>query len=94
MKLLTQGKWLWSRTIGSTLVGEAVDSSLFYFIAFYAIWPTEQVIAVALSQYVLKTSWEIVMTPVTYKVVNFLKRKENEDYYDRDTAFTPFTWKV
>jgi uncharacterized integral membrane protein (TIGR00697 family) len=94
MKIATQGKWLWTRTIGSTIIGEAVDSGLFYFIAFYAIWPLEQVIKVALAQYVLKTTWEIVMTPVTYRVVAFLKRKENEDYYDRDTAFNPFTWRV
>ncbi|MDE2431060.1 MAG: VUT family protein, partial [Burkholderiales bacterium] len=79
---------------GSTLVGELVDSSLFYVIAFYGIWSTEQVIAVAIAQYILKTSWEVVMTPVTYKVVNFLKRKEDEDYYDRNTNFTPFSLKV
>jgi uncharacterized integral membrane protein (TIGR00697 family) len=90
MKLLTEGKWLWSRTIGSTLVGEAVDSGLFYVLAFYGIWPTGQVIAVAVAQYILKTSWEVVMTPVTYKVVAFLKAKEHEDHYDRHTHFTPF----
>ena len=94
MKVATQGKWLWTRTIGSTIIGEAVDSGLFYFIAFYAIWPLEQVVKVAIAQYVLKTCWEIVMTPVTYRVVAFLKRKENEDYYDRNTAFNPFTWRV
>ncbi len=90
MKLFTNGRFLWMRTIGSTMVGEAVDSGLFYVLAFYAIWPTEQVIAVALAQYVLKTSWEVVMTPVTYRVVAFLKAKEHEDYYDRKTDFTPF----
>lgn len=94
MKIWTQGRALWSRTIGSTLIGEAVDSALFYFIAFYAIWPTEQVIKVAIAQYVLKTAWEVLMTPVTYRVVDFLKKKENEDYYDRDTNFTPFRWRV
>jgi uncharacterized integral membrane protein (TIGR00697 family) len=90
MKLLTQGRFLWSRTIGSTLVGEAVDSGLFYVLAFYGIWPTGQVIAVAVAQYVLKTSWEVFMTPVTYKAVAFLKTKEHEDHYDRHTNFTPF----
>jgi len=90
MKIATQGKWLWSRTIGSTIVGEAVDSSLFYFIAFYGIWQTEDIIKVAVAQYFLKTAWEVIMTPVTYKVVAFLKRRENEDYYDRDTNFNPF----
>ena len=94
MKLLTQGKWLWTRTVGSTVVGELVDSALFYFIAFYGIWATGDVIKIAIAQYVLKTGWEVVMTPLTYKVVGFLKRVENEDYYDRDTNFTPFTLKT
>jgi queuosine precursor transporter len=94
MKIWSNGKRLWTRTIGSTLVGEFVDSSLFYVIAFYGIWATEDVIKVAMVQYVLKTSWEVIMTPVTYKVVGFLKRAENEDYYDRNTHFTPFTVKL
>jgi queuosine precursor transporter len=94
MKIWSQGKRLWMRTIGSTLVGELVDSSLFYVIAFYGIWPLEQVVAVAVAQYVLKTSWEVIMTPVTYRVVAFLKAKENEDYYDTHTHFTPFSIKV
>jgi len=80
MKIWTGGKYLWSRTIGSTLVGELIDSSLFYFIAFYGIWATADVFKIALVQYVLKTGWEVVMTPVTYRVVAFLKRAENEDY--------------
>ena len=91
LKLLTKGRMLWTRTIGSTLVGEAIDSSLFYMLAFYGIWPTEQVIAVALAQYALKTGWEVVMTPVTYRVVSFLKAKEHEDFYDWHTNFSPFT---
>lgn len=94
MKIMTEGKWLWTRTIGSTVVGEFVDSSLFYVIAFYGIWATSDVIKVALVQYVLKTGWEVVMTPVTYKVVGFLKRHEQEDYYDRNTNFTPFSIKL
>ncbi len=94
MKLWSGGRWLWTRTIGSTLAGELVDSSLFYVIAFYGIWPLEKVIQVAIAQYVLKTAWEVVMTPVTYKVVAFLKRAENEDWYDRNTNFTPFRLKV
>jgi uncharacterized integral membrane protein (TIGR00697 family) len=94
MKIWTGGKYLWSRTIGSTLVGEAIDSSLFYFIAFYGIWATGDLVKIVIAQYILKTTWEIVMTPLTYKVVGFLKRKENEDYYDRDTNFTPFSVKV
>jgi hypothetical protein len=93
MKIWTGGKWLWTRTIGSTLVGELVDSSLFYVIAFYGIWPDQQVVSVAIAQYFLKTGWEVVMTPVTYQVVNFLKRKEHEDFYDRNTNFNPFRLK-
>jgi len=94
MKILTQGKRLWTRTIGSTVVGELVDSSLFYFIAFYGIWETSDIVKVAMVQYLLKSGWEIVMTPVTYRVVAYLKRVENEDYYDRNTNFTPFSVKV
>jgi queuosine precursor transporter len=94
MKLRTQGRWLWTRTIGSTVVGEAVDTSLFYVIAFYGIWATPDLVKIALTQYVLKTSWEIVMTPVTYRVVGFLKRAEQEDYYDRGTNFSPFSLKT
>jgi uncharacterized integral membrane protein (TIGR00697 family) len=94
MKIWTQGKYLWTRTIGSTAVGELVDSSLFYMIAFYGIWSTSQIIQVALAQYVLKTLWEVLATPLTYAVVGFLKKKENEDYYDTDTNFTPFKIKV
>ena len=90
MKIATQGKWLWSRTIGSTIIGELVDSGLFYVIAFYGIWPNAQIVQVAIAQYALKTGWEVLMTPLTYRVVNFLKRKEHEDWYDRDTDFNPF----
>jgi uncharacterized integral membrane protein (TIGR00697 family) len=91
MKIATRGRWLWSRIIGSTLCGELVDSALFYTIAFLFVWPTEQLIIITLTQYVLKSVWEIVMTPVTYQVVAFLKRMEQEDYYDRHTNFTPFS---
>ena len=75
-------------------MGELFDSSLFYVIAFYGIWPTEQVVAVAIAQYFLKTGWEVLATPLTYQVVGWLKRKENEDHYDRDTDFSPFRVKV
>jgi len=94
MKIWTSGKRLWTRTIGSTVFGELVDSSLFYFIAFYGIWETSDVLKVAMAQYLLKTGWEVVMTPVTYRIVAFLKRVEQEDYYDRKTNFTPFSVKV
>jgi len=90
MKIWTAGKWFWTRTIGSTLVGELVDSSLFYFVAFYGIWATSDIVKVAIAQYILKSAWEAIMTPVTYRVVAFLKKAENEDYYDRNTDFSPF----
>ena len=91
MKLFTEGNLLWTRTIGSTVVGEFVDSIIFYPLAFYGFWPNDLLIKVMITNYVLKVTWEIVATPLTYKVVNFLKRKENEDYYDRETNFTPFS---
>jgi queuosine precursor transporter len=91
MKIWTQGRELWSRIIGSTLCGELVDSVLFYSIAFGGLWATSDLLTVTVTQYVLKSAWEIVMTPVTYRVVAFLKRAENEDFYDRDTDFTPFS---
>ena len=94
MKVWTQGRWLWTRTIGSTLAGEAVDSALFYTIAFAGLWSVDLLLTVMVTQYVLKTSWEVLMTPVTYRIVAFLKRAENEDYYDRDTNFTPFSLKT
>ena len=94
MKIMTAGRHLWMRTIGSTAAGELIDSGIFYMTAFYGIWATEQVIAVAIAQYFLKTGWEVVMTPVTYRVVAALKRAEDEDWYDRDTDFNPFRVRV
>ncbi|MFL5519184.1 MAG: queuosine precursor transporter [Gemmatimonadales bacterium] len=91
MKLRTGGRMLWLRTIGSTIVGEAVDSMIFYPLAFLGVWSRDLVIQVLISNYLLKVGWEAVMTPVTYRVVNALKRAEQEDYYDRDTNFTPFS---
>jgi queuosine precursor transporter len=91
MKIWTEGRWLWTRTIGSTLCGELVDSALFYSIAFYGLWPEDKLLAVMLTQYVMKSAWEVFATPLTYRVVAFLKRAEQEDYYDRDTNFTPFS---
>jgi len=95
MKIITAGKWLWTRTIGSTIFGEAVDSALFYPLAFYGtgIIPNDKLPLVMLSQFVIKVGVEVVFTPVTYKVVNALKRAEHEDYYDRNTDFNPFTLK-
>jgi uncharacterized integral membrane protein (TIGR00697 family) len=96
MKIATRGKWLWTRTIGSTIAGEAVDSALFYPLAFYGsgIVPNDKLPLVMLMQFVLKVGVEIVFTPVTYKIVGALKRAENEDYYDRGTDFTPFSLRA
>ena len=96
MKVWTAGRWLWMRTIGSTLFGEAVDSALFYPLAFYnsGIIPNEALPKVMLAQFILKTLVEEVFTPVTYKIVAFLKRTEGIDHYDRDTDFTPFSIKT
>ncbi|OGA31766.1 MAG: hypothetical protein A3F75_03835 [Betaproteobacteria bacterium RIFCSPLOWO2_12_FULL_64_23] len=96
MKIITAGKWLWTRTIGSTIFGEAVDSALFYPLAFYGsgIIPNDKLPLVMLSQFLIKVGVEVVFTPVTYKVVSALKRAEHEDYYDRNTDFTPFSLKA
>ena len=96
MKILTAGRWLWTRTIGSTIVGEAVDSALFYPLAFYnsGLMPNEVLPAIMVAQFVGKVGVEVIFTPVTYKVVGFLKRAEQEDYYDRQTDFSPFRLKV
>jgi uncharacterized integral membrane protein (TIGR00697 family) len=96
MKILTAGRWLWTRTIGSTIVGEAVDSALFYPLAFYnsGIIPNDKLPAIMLAQFVLKVAVEVLFTPVTYKIVGALKRAEQEDYYDRNTNFTPFSLKT
>lgn len=94
MKIFTSGKYLWQRTIGSTFLGEAVDSLIFYPVAFLGVWSNEQVFAVMWSNYLLKVFWEVLATPFTYQIVGFLKRKENEDHYDRDTDFNPFSIKT
>jgi queuosine precursor transporter len=96
MKIATGGRWLWTRTIGSTIAGEAVDSALFYPLAFYGtgIIPDEKLPLVMVAQFVAKVGVEVVLTPVTYKIVGFLKRAENEDYYDRATDFSPFTLRT
>jgi uncharacterized integral membrane protein (TIGR00697 family) len=96
MKILTAGKWLWTRTVGSTIAGEAVDSALFYPLAFYGsgILPDAIIPKLMLVQFLAKVGVEIAFTPITYKIVRALKRAENEDYYDRDTNFSPFSLKT
>ena len=91
LKVRTEGRWLWLRTIGSTIVGEGIDSLIFYPLAFVGVWADELVLTVMVTNYLFKVGWEAAITPVTYRVVGFLKRAESEDYYDRDTNFTPFS---
>ncbi len=91
MKVLTRGRWLWSRTIGSTLIGELVDTATFVIVASaFGVFPWSLFLTLTLTNYLFKVSVEVLMTPVTYIVVRALKRAENEDYYDSDTNFNPF----
>ena len=90
MKIWTQGRHLWTRTIGSTLVGQGIDSLLFYPLAFYGVWDNATLLVVLGTQFALKVAWEALLTPVTYAVVGFLKRREGVDVYDRGTDFRPF----
>lgn len=94
LKIWTAGRHLWMRTIGSTVAGEIVDTVIFYPLAFYGSWETSLLLKVMLFNYVVKVGWEVLATPLTYRVVAALKRAENEDWYDRDTKFTPFSLKV
>jgi uncharacterized integral membrane protein (TIGR00697 family) len=96
MKIWTEGKALWTRTIGSTIIGEGADSLIFYPLAFYGLadWPVQALLMVMLSQFVLKVSWEVILTPVTYAVVGFLKKREGIDVYDEGTNFSPFHTRV
>lgn len=90
LKVRTEGRFLWVRTIGSTIVGQAADSLLFYPLAFWGSWTPHLVGAVMISNFCVKVGVEALMTPVTYVVVGFLKGAEGEDFYDRDTDFNPF----
>jgi uncharacterized integral membrane protein (TIGR00697 family) len=91
MKVLTHGRWLWTRTIGSTLVGEGVDSAMFILVASaFGVFPWSLFLTLTFTNYVFKVGMEAVMTPITYAVVNALKHAEHEDVYDRDTNFNPF----
>jgi hypothetical protein len=92
LKVRTQGRWLWSRTIGSTLVGELVDTAVFLLIAFYGVWPNDLLWTVFVSNYIFKCGVEIAFTPITYQIVNALKGAEREDYFDRDTDFNPLAF--
>jgi len=90
LKVATQGRFLALRTISSTLVGQGLDTAIFLLVAFYGVWDNNLLWTVFVSNYIFKVGIEALFTPVTYGVVGFLKRAENEDYYDRDTRFSPF----
>lgn len=94
LKVKTEGRLLWVRTIGSTILGEAIDTAIFYPLAFYGAWPNDLLLSVMGANYVGKVLWEVLATPLTYLVVGALKKAENEDYFDKDTKFTPFSLDV
>jgi hypothetical protein len=91
IKLWMAGKFLFIRTISSTVAGEVADTLIFYPVAFYGIWSNEQLVSVMIGNYFIKVMWEVLATPFTYLIVGFLKRAEHEDYYDKDTDFNPFS---
>lgn len=93
IKIWMEGKWLWVRTISSTLVGEGLDTIIFVLIAFYGVLPNELLIAIIISNYIFKVGVEVLFTPLTYLIVGFLKRSEGVDVYDRGTKFNPFRLK-
>jgi len=94
MKIFTKGRWLWSRTIGSTIIGEGIDTVLFVMIAFYGVFPGDLLLAVMVSNYIFKVGFEALCTPLTYAVIGFLKIREGVDTYDRETNFNPFKLKA
>ena len=94
MKVWTKGRMLWTRTIGSTVVGQGVDSLIFYPVAFLGVWENSTVLAVMVTNWGLKVAWEVILTPVTYAAVGWLKRREGVDVYDEATDFTPFRTKI
>jgi queuosine precursor transporter len=94
MKIWTEGRMLWTRTIGSTVVGQGIDSLIFYPLAFLGVLDDSTVLKLMITQWVLKVTWEALLTPVTYAVVGWLKRREGVDVYDVGTNFTPFTADV
>ena len=91
MKIVTRGRFLWMRTIGSTIAGQAVDSAIFYPVAFLGVWSPDTMVKVVVFNWLFKVGVEALFTPITYMIVNFLKKAEKEDFYDRGTDFTPFS---
>ncbi len=94
MKIWTKGRHLWSRTIGSTIFGQGVDSLIFYPLAFLGVWETTTVVTVMVTNWALKVAWEVILTPATYVVIGYLKRREGVDVFDEGTDFTPFRARV
>jgi uncharacterized integral membrane protein (TIGR00697 family) len=94
MKVMTEGRALYLRTIASTVLGEAIDTVLFFLVAFFGVWGNDLLMNVMWSEYVVKVGWEVAATPLTYLVVRWLKRAEHEDHFDRGTNFTPFRLKA
>ena len=94
LKVRTSGKYLWVRTIGSTLIGELADSAVFITAAFAGVWPGDQILTGVVTQWLLKSGYEVIATPLTYVAVGFLKRAENVDAFDRETNFTPFKFEA
>ena len=90
MKIATEGKWLWTRTVGSTLVGELLDSAIFVSVAFIGVLSSSLIVPLIISNYVFKVAVEVVFTPLTYAIVGYLKSRDKSDVYDRDTDFNPF----
>jgi hypothetical protein len=90
LKLLTRGRWLWTRTVGSTVVGQAVDTTLVIVLTFAGTYPAATLAKIILTSYLLKVAYEVLATPLTYLVVNFLKRAEHSDAFDAHTNFNPF----
>ncbi len=90
MKIMTKGRWLFTRTIGSTIVGEGIDTLIFVTIAFFGLYSNRLLFIIIVSNYVFKVSFEVVLTPLTYKIVGFLKKSERVDWYDYRTNFNPF----
>jgi uncharacterized integral membrane protein (TIGR00697 family) len=93
MKIATQGRHLWLRTIGSTVVAQLADSAIFISLAFYGTLPNPALGEIVVTQWLMKSAYEALVTPFTYLAVNYLKRAEQEDYYDRKTDFNPLKWK-
>jgi hypothetical protein len=93
VKVITKGKWLWLRTISSTFVGQLVNTAIFYLIALSGVLPMNALFQAIIAGWLLKTAIEVLLTPITYIVVNWVKNVENEDYYDNETNFNPFIMK-